>query len=578
MMNQVLGSSETAGGARNLFLGFLGVWLLLNLFQGAFTELDPDEAYYWMYSQALDWGYFDHPPMIALMIRAGYACFQSELGVRIVAILLQTGTFFFIWLLAGQPATRRDTWVLIALLAALPLFQTYGFIAAPDSPLLFFGAAFLWLYRRFLQQASLLNTFLLGVCMAALLYSKYHGILLIGFVTLSNLKALLRKPAFYAAGLLGCLLFMPHLYWQYIQEFPSFRYHLSGRDDPYELKHTFTYLLNQPVIFNPLLFPLILKAVWKSDFKTPERRSWLFLIAGFWAFFFWATFKGHAEPQWTGLLAIPLVLLTYNYAIEREGYRRWIFRLSLITVAGFLIGRLLLAGGWIPLPTEFQNREWIETIRKKAGNLPVVFQNSYRNPSKYAFYTGDRAYTFTDVFYRKSQYDLWDWETALQNKTALLVGNDDWECQACEILEIPWKSGLKEVKLLRADSLQVSGKLAITPAQKTISVNPGKGAPVFLQIKNPYPFEIRQGVGTMPLTFSAMLFDGVQEAPVVILDDVFVLPRGKIAAGATIEISTILNYPEGLSGRFTLVFGTRTGHLPPAVNSGAIELVLAGSK
>jgi len=573
-MSLVWGSNETEGSSRTLFLGFLFVWLLLNLFQAAFTELDPDEAYYWMYSRALDWGYFDHPPMIALMIRAGYACFQNELGVRLVPVLLQTGTFFFIWLLAGQPARRRDTWVLIALLAALPLFQIYGFIAAPDAPLLFFGAAFLWLYRRFLQQTSFLNTFLLGACMAALLYSKYHGILLIGFVTLSNLRALLRTPAFYAAALFGCLLFMPHLYWQYAQEFPSFRYHLSGRDDPYELKHTLTYLLNQPVMFNPLLFLLILKAVWKSEFKSAERRSWLFLIVGFWAFFFWATFKGHAEPQWTGLLAIPFVLLTYEYAVKHDGFRRWIFRFSLITVVGFLIGRLLLAGAWIPFSTEFQNRKWIETIRKEAGDLPVVFQNSYRNPSKYAFYTGERAYTFTDVFYRKSQYDLWDWEIALHNQSAFIVGHDVWDCTACKVLEIPWKKKVKEVKVLRADSLQVAGKLTITPAYKAITVKSGEADPIFLQIKNPYPFEVRQGVGTLPLTFSAMLFDGVQEAPVAILDDAFVLPRGKIAAGATIEISTILNYPKDLTGKFTLVFGARTGQLPPAVNSTPIELLI----
>ncbi len=576
-MDQVLGSKETNGSAKTVFVGFLFVWLLLNLFQAAFTELDPDEAYYWMYAQALDWGYFDHPPMIALMIRAGYACFQNELGVRLIAVLLQTGTFFFIWLLAGQPAKRRDAWVLIALLAALPLFQIYGFIAAPDAPLLFFGAVFLWLYRRFLQQPSWLNTILLGACMAALLYSKYHGILLIGFVTLSNLRALLRTPAFYVASLLGCLLFMPHLYWQYAQEFPSFRYHLSGRDDPYELKHTFTYLLNQPVMFNPLLFLLILKAVWHSNFKSEERRAWLFLIVGFWAFFFWATFKGHAEPQWTGLLAIPLVLLTYEYALDREAFRRWILRLSAITVVGFLIGRLLLATAWIPLPTEFQNRKWIDPLHKEAGGLPVVFQNSYRNPSKYAFYTGERAYTFTDVLYRKSQYDLWDWETALHNRSAFIAGNDDWECSDCKTLEIPWKNGLKGFHVLRADSLQVAGKLVITPAATSVSVKQGESAMIFLQIKNPYPFEVRQGVGTMPLTFSAMLFDGVQEKPVLVLDDIFVLPRGKIEAGDTIETNTVLNFPEGLSGRFTLVFGVRTGQLPPAVNSVPIELLLRNS-
>ena len=38
---------------------------ILNVVQGGTTELLPDEAYYWVYSQYLDWGFFDHPPLVA---------------------------------------------------------------------------------------------------------------------------------------------------------------------------------------------------------------------------------------------------------------------------------------------------------------------------------------------------------------------------------------------------------------------------------------------------------------------------------------------------------------------------------
>jgi len=571
-MSKVSDRSEAAKSAQMLFFGFLAIWLLFNLLQAAFTELDPDEAYYWMYSQALDWGYFDHPPMTALLIRLGYALFANELGVRLCTAFLQIGTFYFIWLLADRPDDRRKALTFIALLAALPLFQVYGFIAAPDAPLLFFGALFLWLYRRFLAAATLLNTLLLGACMAALLYSKYHGVLLIGFVTLSNLRDLLRKPAFYAAALFGALLFVPHLYWQYAQDFPSFRYHLSGRDDPYEIKHTVTYLLNQPVIFNPLLFPMLLWAVWKSNFQSKMDRAWLFLLAGFWLFFFLATFKGHAEPQWTGILAIPLIILGYRYACAHERFRYWAMRLAVATIGILLIVRLLLASAWVELPTEFQNRDWVEVLQKEANGLPVIFENSYRNPSKYAFYTGARAYTFTDVFYRKSQYDLWDWEKALHNHSALLIGYDVWDCESCKVMEIPWKNGVKEVKALRVDSLQIAQKLAISLPYKSLSARQGEPLRLFLQIENPYLHEIRQAVGTMPLTFSAMVFDGVSEAPVTIINDAFVLPRGKIGAAETVEINTTLKLPDNLKGNFTMVFGIRLGHLPPAVNSAPIQL------
>lgn len=136
------------------FPGFLLAWLLLNLFQAAFTELDPDEAYYWLYSTDLDWGYFDHPPMVALLIRAGTLLLPGELGVRLFFVLLQPLSFYFIWLLAGKPSGKPDVFTLAGLLAAVPILGAYGFIATPDGPLLFFTALFLWLYREFLEKGG----------------------------------------------------------------------------------------------------------------------------------------------------------------------------------------------------------------------------------------------------------------------------------------------------------------------------------------------------------------------------------------------------------------------------------------
>ncbi len=57
--------------------------------QSGLTELQDDEAYYWVYSHFLDWGYFDHPPMTALLIKMGYAIFHNELGVRLFQLSRQ---------------------------------------------------------------------------------------------------------------------------------------------------------------------------------------------------------------------------------------------------------------------------------------------------------------------------------------------------------------------------------------------------------------------------------------------------------------------------------------------------------
>ena len=52
-----------------------------------------DEAYYWVWAQDLAWGYFDHPPAVAAMIRSGTAILgNTELGVRLCGALLGTLT------------------------------------------------------------------------------------------------------------------------------------------------------------------------------------------------------------------------------------------------------------------------------------------------------------------------------------------------------------------------------------------------------------------------------------------------------------------------------------------------------
>ena len=50
----------------------------------------PEETYYWNYARHLSFGYLDHPPMVAWLIRAATAVFgQNEFGVRAGALLLR---------------------------------------------------------------------------------------------------------------------------------------------------------------------------------------------------------------------------------------------------------------------------------------------------------------------------------------------------------------------------------------------------------------------------------------------------------------------------------------------------------
>src|SRR6516165_7015631 len=72
--------------------------VVLRLIAAALTPLTFDEAYYWTWSKHLAGGSYDHPPMVALVIRAGtMIAGDTELGVRLVSILLALPMSFAVW-------------------------------------------------------------------------------------------------------------------------------------------------------------------------------------------------------------------------------------------------------------------------------------------------------------------------------------------------------------------------------------------------------------------------------------------------------------------------------------------------
>ncbi len=206
MVGKFIDKLDNSQHPRRVIFVFLFIWLIVNLIQSAFTELANDEAYYWMYSKYLDWGYFDHPPMIALMIRSGYSIFHNELGVRFLVVLCQIAALIIIWSLTDEEHKRKEgnTVLFIMLIIILPVFNMFGFIATPDAPLILFSAVFLLAYKKYLDNESWRNILFLGFSMSALVYSKYHGILLILLVILSNLR-LFKKQGFYMASLLALI-------------------------------------------------------------------------------------------------------------------------------------------------------------------------------------------------------------------------------------------------------------------------------------------------------------------------------------------------------------------------------------
>lgn len=414
------------GNTRRWFILLATAWLGINMVQAYATDLANDEAYYWLYSRALDWGYFDHPPLVAVWIGLG-SFVGGELGVRLASIFSQVAALSIVfWALTGEEYRKPgQVTVFFALAFFIPILNVFGFIATPEAPLILFTALFLWGYKRFLEEKSWVNTLWMAVCMAALLYSKYHGILVIGFTFLSNLK-LLREPRFYAAAFLGALFFSPHLYWQYTHDWPSVRYHLLERSTTFKWKYLGEYLLNIPLVYNPLLIPLYIGIFRRRNLQRPMHRAYFFIIIGILAFFFFSMRNRHVQPQWTIVVCIPLLILLSEYCFDNfKQATRYLFRIAWIYVPLILLARLAIAVDFLPIKLEFHGkREYALALQEAVPDHHILFQSKYRLPAHQAFYTGRFPVAMVrrgDV--RKSQFDLWDWETHFRGQPVFFLDN-----------------------------------------------------------------------------------------------------------------------------------------------------------
>lgn len=397
------------------FVSILLLFFVINVLQSYFTNLFEDEAYYYVWSKNLAFGYFDHPPMVALWAAIGNLIAPGELGLRILSTLSFSAMLWLIWLMIDVKTKWQHVLLFFTLIVSMAFWQVFGFIMTPDTPLLFFSALFLLSYKRFLHQDSSLNVAFLGFTMAALLYSKYHGILMIVFIVLSHWK-LLKNPRFWMAAIIGIILFLPHIYWQYENGFPSFLYHLKERNkNPYTIYKTLIHFVNMIAVVG-ITFPVIYKAFYKQKVIGDFERSLKYIVYGFFVFFFISSFKSEPQAQWVILIIIPLILITYPYFIENDKSRQWLKILGGTQLAIILILRLFLAFPSVS-PIELEphvSEQWIPDLQKNTGGKPIVFVNSYRNASLYNFYTGIKTHSYSIIKGRKSQYNLLEFEAKMQ--------------------------------------------------------------------------------------------------------------------------------------------------------------------
>lgn len=480
-------------GADRLVLLWLGVWWIANLVQAGFTELANDEAYYHMFAERIAWGYFDHPPVTALLVWAGERLFGGELGVRFFFTVLQPLYLWILWrLIRPADAGRRDAALFVVVSAATLMLQLYGFIAVPDGPLMFTTALFLLTFKWFSENRRRAWLWM-GIAMALMAYSKYHGALVVLFALAANPRQLLR-PALYSSGAVALLLLVPHLVWQYEHDWASFAYHLSGRNSVFRPGYVVEFLANMLVVFNPFFVPLYVQAWRKVKPQTPVGRALKLLPVAFIVFFMLSSLRGYVQPQWVIVSCFGLVCVLFAYARRHPRTRRYVMRAGGVTVGLIVLARLVMIFNPLGIRFEvFNNPESYAAIAAEADGRPVVFRYGYAVAAKYAFYTGGEAYCQPNIRYRTHQWQFRDDDSRFIGREVLVECPDGTVSDSTrQVRTLTMANGrsftwfvdpaFHPVRLVDIAFTGLPGRVA---AGETLRLE--------LRITNPYPYAIRMG-------------------------------------------------------------------------------------
>lgn len=404
-----------------VFFGFILIWFLLALLQSGYTTLLNDEAYYWVLSSKPALGYFDHPPFVAWMIKAGYAIFESELGVRLISVLMNVFTIIIL----REIIKPKNILLFLAIISSIVIIHTGSFLAVPDIPLVFFTVLFFYLILKFLEKNSWKIAAALGLVMALMMYSKYHGILVIIFTIIAYPKFIKSKKAWFAV-LISLLAFSPHLYWLFQNDFLTVDYQLTGRKGGFEWMNILNYIGGQLLVFGPLVSFILFYTAFSHRTKNYFEKILKVNLFGFIIFFFFMCFKGTVEANWTASAAIPLIILSYHKLTSLKKLRKITYYLCIPSLLLILVFRVFIIYDFtnydLKKKTNFHGWEtWAEKIEAKAGDLPVIFFNTYQEAAKYSFYADGTGYSVNTYPYSGSQYDQWDFERKLRGKPAFIV-------------------------------------------------------------------------------------------------------------------------------------------------------------
>lgn len=287
-----------------LFWTGISLLFILRFIFSISLESHPDESYYALYARHLNWGYVDHGPMVAWIIKLFTLFNESPLLIRGGGLLGFSALSIHLFFFGKRYFTLRFAFFLSSLFSFSMVFFTANLIMTPDMPLCLFSIWTIMAY--FLAFFHKKNTFLLGgVCLGMAALSKISAAFL-GFslflapFLIPQLNSFKRNIHFYISFCIALIIFLPFILWNYTHDWIFFRYQGAHIQEAITFIESVSLWLGASILLGPLFTYFMFWKTFKSLLKQKQAFLSFFglLCAVPFCYFFISSFKNKMELNW----------------------------------------------------------------------------------------------------------------------------------------------------------------------------------------------------------------------------------------------------------------------------------------
>jgi dolichol-phosphate mannosyltransferase len=188
---------------------------------------------HWMQSRIWSMSYYEHPPMVALTIKAVTSIFGStEMGLELSSLAFSLLTIALAYALGCNFFDRKAGVFIILMMEASPFFFAKAVSIQTEQPLVVFWMASIWVFYKYLKTGKNYWLIVLGLTTGLGALSKYTTILFymsvfIYFTITRSKRSEWLNPWQYLGGLTSLAVFSPVLIWNIQNDWVSFKFQLA---------------------------------------------------------------------------------------------------------------------------------------------------------------------------------------------------------------------------------------------------------------------------------------------------------------------------------------------------------------